>query len=127
MSTKLIQILKTGGPVIVNVSCPKYPQSVVGMIYKYGSDQTKEGQVGQFKTSSPNVPIGSPSAIDSKIFAVLSEVLPYNDDPPSPYEIQITISQDANQLLSVVPEDNGSGTISTDIIMSLYYFSIQAI
>ena len=126
MSTK-IQISKTGGPVIVNVSCPRFPQSIVGIIYKYAADQTKEGQVGQFRTAAPNVMLGNPSDIDQKLFSVLAQVLPFNDDPPSPYEIVITVSQGGKQLSSEVPDDNGSGTISTDIITSLYYFSIQAV
>jgi hypothetical protein len=126
MSTK-IQISKTDSPVIVNVSCPSFPQSIVGIIYRYAADQTKEGQVGQFRTAAPNVTLGNPSDIDGKLFSVLTQVLPFNDDPPSPYEIVVTVSQEGKQLSSEVPVDNGSGTISTDIITSLYYFSIQAI
>lgn len=125
MSAKIIKIKQAGGSVTVNVSCPRFPQSIVGIVYRYGANGSKEGAVGSFDTANPDVILGAPSEITNKSFGVLSQVLPFNDDPPTPYEIVVTVSQDGDTLSSEVPADNGSGKVSTEIINSLYYFSIQ--
>ena len=127
MSIKSINVKKDGGPIIVNVSCPRFPQSIIGIVFKYAADGTMEGKVGQFQTKSPNVTLGNPIEIDKKSFCIITQVLPYSDEIPTPYEIVITLTQGTTKLDSSVPDDNGTGTIADELINSQYNFSINIV
>ena len=124
MST--INISAAGGNVTATVSCPKYPQSVVGVIWRYNADQSFDKQVGSFKTNEPDVDLGPPAEINGKFFLVEGSVLNQNDNPPTPYEVNVTISQDGNQLSGEVPADGGSGNISDKDIPFDYRFNLQS-
>jgi hypothetical protein len=121
-----ITISAMGGNVTATVSCPKFPQSIAGVIWRYNADQSFDQKAGTFKTDAPDIDLGTPATINGKFFLVEGTVLNQNDNPPTPYEVSVTITQDGQQLSSVVPSDGGAGNIGTQDIPFLYKFNLVA-
>ena len=127
MSTKTINISATGGNIVAKINCPKYPQIVAGVIWRYNEDQSFDKQAGVFNSDEPDVDLGSPSDVNGKYFLVEGSVLNQNDDPPTQFEVNVAIAQEDNQLTNEVPKDGGSGKISNKDIPFDYRFNLQSI
>jgi len=125
MNITKIVMSSAGGALTATISCPTTPQSVVGVVFRYNSDQSFDKKMGLFKTDSPDINLGSPIENDGKLFMIQGTVINFNDDPPSPYKVVVDISQNGNVLSTEVPSDGGSGKIGDKDIAFAYNFSLQ--
>jgi len=99
-----------GGAVSVRVSDPTHPQSVAGVIWRYDSGQNPNGSAGKFGSDESEVVLGSAASVDGFFFQAEGAVLAQGDDPPSPYQVVVTVLQDGAELHRDTPE-NGTGTV----------------
>jgi hypothetical protein len=127
MKTSNIQISATGGPISINVSCPSFPQLIVGTVWRYNEDQSPDGKSGIFRTQMPDLPLGSPQTLSHKLFLVEGYVIHQADQIPSPYQIVVSLSQADKLLHQEVPAENGSGQLSDKTIGFLYRFSFKTL
>jgi hypothetical protein len=125
MNTKLISINISANNVIAKIKATRFPQSIAGKIWRYNDDKSKDGVAGIFKTDKNVVDLGAPDSIQDKLFLVAGVVNHQNDDPPTPYEVTVTIEQDGKILASEVPENNGFGNIGSKNIVFTYAFQIK--
>ncbi len=125
MSTSAIKISANGGPVTAKVSCPRFPQTIVGVIWRYNPDETFDFRCGTFQTDSQIVSLGTVTDTDGKLFLIEGAVLNQNDNPPTPYEIVVEIFQDGNLLNTEVPTDGGKGNIGDKDIAFVYHFTLN--
>jgi hypothetical protein len=125
MKTTTIKINAGGGLISVNVSCPGFPFPIVGLIYRYNADGSYDQEAGLFTYNSPDVNLGAPTVILGKYFRVEGAVHAMGDNPPAPYKVVVTVSQDGTPLSSEVPENGGSGNIGGTDIHFRYQFTFQ--
>jgi len=107
-----VTINKSGGNVILTVSCPDYPQSISGTTEEYTVLANLPVNTYSFSTAQPQTTLGMPAAINQHYYAVDGAVLNQNDDPPTQYQVQILITQDGKQLALFKQPANGPGEIS---------------
>lgn len=108
-----ITMSPAGGPVALRVASDKFPQSVAGVVWRYNANKTKDGKAGLFSTDVPSFTLGVPASILDKYFLVEGAVLHQNDNPPTPYMISISVTQDQVVLFAGPPPSGGSGTVGT--------------
>lgn len=112
-----------GGAVSVRVTDPTHPQSVTGVIWRYDAEQKPDGTAGQFGTDQPEVILGSAASVGGFFFQAEGAVLAQGDDPPSPYQVVISVLQDGAVLHRETPP-NGAGTVGDTNQPFVYAFRI---
>lgn len=122
----IIPVSTTGGPVFVTVAVPQFPQSVGGVVWRYKPDQTFDVRAGMFTTTASEVPLGAPSVVNDKFFMVEGAVLHHNDNPATPYQVVVSVTQDGHIVHTEVPSPNGFGTIGNQDVPFLYRFQLKA-
>lgn len=125
METKIINVKTNGGPITVNINADRFPQSVAGNVWRYKADKTKDGKAGIFNSHVHDVQLGGPTDINQKFFLVRVRVIAQNDDPPTPYQVVISVLQNGVVITSEIPE-GGSGRLGKDDIVFDYKFQIVA-
>ncbi|QMW01502.1 hypothetical protein [Spirosoma foliorum] len=120
----IIPISSSGGPVFVTVAIPKFPQSLAGIVWRYDAKDTFDTKAGMFVTTASEVPLGAPSVINTKKFLVEGAVLSHNDDPPTPYQVVVTVTQDGKILHSEIPSIGGFGKLADKNVPFLYRFQL---
>lgn len=125
MSSITVVPITSSDPVSVTVTAPKFPQNIGGVIWRYNSDKTFDVKAGLFTTIASEIPLGAPGLIDEKFYLIEGGVLHNNDEPPSPYQVVVTITQNGNIIHQQVPPDNGFGKIGKNDIPFLYRFQIK--
>ncbi|HET7463867.1 MAG TPA: hypothetical protein VFJ82_21605 [Longimicrobium sp.] len=123
MDIPSIRVRPGGGAVSVRVTDPTHPQSVAGVVWVYDSEQNPKGSAGQFGTDGPEVILGSAASIGGFFFQAEGAVLAQGDDPPSPYQVVITVLQDETALHRETPP-NGTGTVGDANQPFVYAFRI---
>ena len=99
--------------VIARVSAEQFPQVIIGHVWRYLANSTKDGRVGMFSTRRPDVPLGTPASFGDRIFLVTGMVLNMEDNPPTPYQVDLELLQN-NTVLARLQVEGGQGTIGTD-------------
>lgn len=125
MPSPVIQATAGGGTITVRISSPDFPQTVAGKVWRYNADKTKDGAAGIFTSDAPEVPLGVPAQVNGKFFLIQGAVLHQNDDPPTPYQVVVTVKQGENVLHEAVPENNGAGQIGSEDIPFTYRFQME--
>jgi hypothetical protein len=120
-----IKVSSQEGSVTVRVTCPRFPESVAGIIWRYNADQEFDQKAGDFQTQHTDVPLGSPETIAGKLFLVEGAVINQNSNPPSPYQVVVSIIQNGKTLHEEVPTDNGTGKIADKNIAFIYRFGLE--
>lgn len=127
MHVPVIQAISGGGTITVRISSPNFPQTVAGKVWRYNADKTKNGIAGIFTSEAPDVPLGAPALVKGKLFLIQGAVLHYNDNPPTPYQVVVTVQQGETVLHEAVPDDNGAGQIGIENISFTYRFQLEVI
>ena len=122
--TKTITINQTGGPIVIRVASDRFPQSIAGIIWRYDSAKKYEGKSGRFRTQVSEVALGVPENLVNKFFLVEGAVFHQSDSPPTPYQVEVTISQDGKILEQEIPDDKGEGSIGTENVAFVYKFQL---
>lgn len=122
----IIPISTTGDPISVTLAIPKFPESIGGVIWRFNDDKTFDVKAGLFTTTAAEVPLGAPSIILKKIFLVEGAVLHHDANPPTPYQVVVTITQNGRVIHTEVPSLNGSGQIGTANVPFLYRFQFKS-
>ena len=113
------------GPVSVSITVPNFPQVVGGVVWKYNADKTPDGKAGIFTAKASEVPLGAPSVVANKFFLIEGAVLNHGDNPPTPYQVVVSITQNGKILQTEVPSINGSGKIGSEDEPFLYRFQLR--
>lgn len=121
----IVPISSTDGPISVTVTAPKFPQSIGGVVWRYNADKTFDLKAGLFTTTASEIPLGAPSLVDNKFFLIEGGVLHHNDDPPTPYQVVVSVVQNGKILHQQVPPENGSGKIGNKDVPFLYRFQLK--
>jgi hypothetical protein len=124
MNTVKINLKDNTGLVAAEISCPNFPQSVVGIIWRYNQDQSIDQRVGDFTTHLPKVILGNQANIENKIFLIEGAVLQQNDNPPTPYQVVISIFQNGILIYQETPNAGGSGRLSNRNMAFAYLFTL---
>jgi hypothetical protein len=125
MNTVVINLENISGPVVAKVTCPQFPQSIAGIIWRYNADQTPDKRSGNFTTQLPEVPLGTAGTIAEKFFLVEGAVLQQNDTPPTPYQVIVSIIQNGNLIHQEIPESGGTGQLSDKNKAFVYLFNFK--
>ena len=125
LNIKVIKIPLADKAVTVKISADRYPQAITGVVWRYLEDKTPDGKAGRFNFEIPEVPLGSPEFVNKKLFLVQGVVLAQNDNPPTPYQVVVTVLQGDKDLSEEVPEDSGEGFIGSEDIPFIYRFSLE--
>ena len=125
MHIATIQAAAHGGPLSVSIKADKFPQSIAGVVWRYKPDKAPDGKAGSFSTQIPEVPLGGPGAISGKFFLIEGAVLHHNDNPPTPYQVVVSVRQGTTVLHTEVPPDSGSGQISNKNVPFVYRFVVE--
>lgn len=121
--TPTIKIKDNSETVSVTVKADKYPQSIAGILWRYKPDFSADGKAGEFSSQISEIPLGLPGGLFEKFFLVEGGILNFQDNPPTPYQVVVTVRQGLETLLEVVPEHGGAGSIGkTDVP---FYFDFQ--
>jgi hypothetical protein len=123
----IIPINANSDPLSVTVAVPNFPQSVGGVVWRFKEDKTFDVKAGIFTTTAGEVPLGAPSVVSNKIFLVEGAVLHHNDNPPTPYQVVVTITQNGSVIHTEVPPLNGSGKIGNANVPFLYRFQLKSV
>jgi hypothetical protein len=113
------------GPLDVTIASPSHPQVLTGVLWRYKPDQTPDGVAGTFTPASPTAPIGNPTDNDGKFFMIEGAVLHQNDNPPTAYEVVVTVRHNGVAIHVDVPSDGGTGTIGSADVRFAYTFQIK--
>ena len=117
-------VVKPDGPLSVELFAPHFPQTPAGVLWRYDSAQQPEGKAGEFSPGVPSVSLGSPASVAGKYFLLEGVVLNQGDNPPTPYQVQVSILQAGVPVHQEVPPDGGSGQIGTADVPFVYRFKI---
>jgi|GEM_PF-3109153 len=123
----VVNAVASGGPIALRVASPDFPQIVAGRVWRYNADMTPDGSAGTFNSDAPDVPLGAPGPMAGKYFLVQGVVLHQNDDPPTQYQVVVSVMQGENVLHREVPAHNGSGEIGGADIPFTYRFRMEAV
>jgi hypothetical protein len=126
MSRPQVVIAQTGGAVTVRVEdVSASPQSLVAVVSQFAATGERERVVGEIRRTRPAVELGTPAAIAGKTFVVDGFVVPFMDDPPTPYRVEVTVLQDGQERHQEVPPDGGEGTIGKTAVRFGYTFDVR--
>ncbi len=130
MNIKSIKVSEEAESVILKIEAKQFPQSIAGIVWRYKVDQNPDGVAGEFSTQISDIPIGSSNEIKGKYFLIEGAVLHQNDNPPTPYQVLVTIKQkvkgDGENIVSEeIPENGGSGKVGTANVPFFYRFKVE--
>jgi len=125
MSITEVVVAPTLGPVTLRVAEQKHPQSVVAAVWRFNGPTRREGLAGEVTRERPEIPLGAPTSIAGKGFVVDGFVIPFMDDPPSPYQVVVTVLQGGTPLHQAVPADHGAGSIGDEEVRFRYPFTVR--
>ena len=126
MKISTIEISAQGGSTSVRISSPQFPQTLAGVLWRYDASKNPDGKAGEFTPGIPTVPLGGSSAIDGKFYLIEGAVLHQNDNPPTPYQVVVSFTQDGNVIHEEVPEENGTGQLGSEDAVFAYRFEMRA-
>lgn len=121
----IIKIPATDKPLTVRISADEYPQAITGVVWRYLADKTADGKAGSFNFEISDVPLGMLEAVNKKLFLVQGVILAHNDNPPTPYQVVVTVLQESQVLNQEIPEDGGEGFLSDKDMPFMYRFSLE--
>jgi len=124
VTMRAIKMMNIEAPIVLKIAAEKFPQAIVGKIWRYLSDRTPNGDAGRFQTDVDKIELGAPAALDGKLFLVEGVVLHQNDNPPTSYEVMVTVQQGNFILHQEVPQEQGSGRISNQDMTFQYRFTL---
>lgn len=127
MKITTIQARAADGPLTVALAAPQFPQAAAGVLWRYAPDKQPDGQAGQFTPQFAFVPLGPVGGNDGRIFLLEGAVLHQNDNPPTPYQVVVTVSQPGRLLSEEIPPEGGSGQLGTTDAPFVYRFCIQEV
>jgi len=113
------------GALEVSIASPDFPQTLTGVLWRYKPDGSPDGAAGTFEPGSLKAPFGNPTQNNGKFFMIEGTVLHHDDNPPSRYEIVVTVSHNNVPLHKDVPDDHGSGTVGNQNARFSYTFQIK--
>ncbi len=125
MNISIITARAADGPLTVEVTDPQFPQNVAGVVWRYTPAKQPDGQAGQFTPLHPAVPIGTVQGNAGRFFLVEGAVLHQDDDPPTPYQVVVTVRQPGKVLSEEVPSAGGGGQVGDKDQPFVYRFQIQ--
>jgi hypothetical protein len=124
-SIAIVRLPAASGVLSVDISCPQFPQTLAGVLWRYSETKVPEGKAGSFGPRSGSMPIGSPPSNLNKFFLVEGAVLNHNDKTPTPYEVVVSILLDGRAIHAEVPPEGGTGQIGTNDMPFVYRFQLQ--
>jgi hypothetical protein len=113
------------GLVSVRVVERRRSHGLVSVVWRFDGVDRREGLVGEISREIPEVPLGAPGTVDGKGFLVDGFVVPTADQPPAPYQVEVTVLQGGREVHKTVPADHGSGTAGLDEIHFRYPFVLK--
>jgi hypothetical protein len=125
MTTVLIPVPSPVGALDVSIASPDFPQALSGVLWRYKPDQSPDGVAGTFEPGSPKAPFGNPTQNDGKFFQIEGTVLHHDDNPPTPYQVVVTVALNGVPLHADVPDDHGTGTIGNENKRFTYTFQVK--
>lgn len=123
----VIEVPAEAGPLSVELSCPLYPQSVAGVLWRYDANKAPEGKAGAFTPDLSTVPIGSPSSNRDKLYLLEGAVLHHSDPQPTPYQVVVSLLATGKAIHSEVPSQNGTGQIQNEDLPFVYRFQLKEV
>ena len=126
MATSVIPVRASQGTLAVRLSCPRTPQSLAGVLWRYDSSGNPKGKAGEFTPRIPVVPIGNLGSVKGDLYQIEGVVIAQGDDPPTTYQVVVSVLQDGQSIHDEVPSDGGTGTVGKDDQTFVYCFQIQA-
>lgn len=127
MSVVVIPVSQATGTLDVTIASPDYPQALAGILWRYNADETPDGKAGSFTPSSPRAQFGNPMSNDGKYLYIEGVVLHHDDNPPTPYEVVVTVSHNGTPIHADVPTDHGTGTVGSADVAFNYLFQIKVL
>lgn len=127
MSIVTIPVAGKVGTLDVAIACPSHPQVLTGVLWRYNPDESPDGAAGTFTPKSAIAPIGNPSENDGKFFMIEGAVLHQNDNPPTQYEVVVTVRHNGLAIHADVPSDHGSGTVGAADERFSYTFQVKVV
>ena len=124
MEVSKIPIKRGTMEIVVLLTSALSPQNVVGVLWRYGPTLEPQGKVGEFKPKQSAVKIGSLGAIKNCNFMIEGAVVSQNDDPPTAYQVLVTILQDGVPTHKEVPAEGGAGAVGKEDAPFIYRFQI---
>jgi hypothetical protein len=115
------------GTLMVDLASQLTPQTLAGILWRYNSDKSPDGQAGAFTPTANSVPIGALSSVRDKFFLIEGSVLHHNDPTPVPYQVVVSISRDGQSLHAEVPSEGGTGQIKNQNKPFIYRFQITEV
>ncbi len=125
MAISIIRVRAADGPLAVRLSCPRTPQSLAGVLWRYGEDENPKGKAGEFTPRIPVTPIGSLASVKGDFFQIEGVVIAQSDNPPTPYQVVVSILLNGQSVNDEVPEDGGTGSVGKEDQTFAYAFQIR--
>jgi len=123
----VIPVPKMDGPIAVRLSCPRTPQSLAGVLWRYDSNQNPKGKAGEFTPKVPAAPIGNLASVKDDLFQIEGVVIAQGDDPPTPYQAVVSILLNGQSIHDEVPTDGGTGLVGRTDETFVYCFQIRPV
>jgi hypothetical protein len=123
----VVRLPAESGVLSVDLSCPQFPQTLAGILWRYSETKAPEGKAGTFAPRSSSMPIGSPASNLNKFFLVEGAVLHHNDKDLTPYEVIVSVLLDGRAIHAEVPPEGGTGQISRSDMPFVYRFQLQGV
>lgn len=125
MSVTELTISPAAGPVTLHVTERRTRHPLVTVVWRFGADARREGQVGEISREIAELPLGAPGTLDGKGFLVDGFVVPHSDGPAEPYQVVVTLLQGGREIHQAVPSEGGSGTLGPQEIRFRYPFVLR--
>ena len=113
------------GTLTVRVTSPKFPQLVVGKIWRYDHREIEDGEAGVFYPNHTDVDLGSAENANRDFFLVEGAVLHMNEAHETPYQVELSIRQNNKVIYSDIPEYGGKGRIGKEDIPFNHRFIVE--
>jgi len=121
----LIEVPAGAGTLNLEMTSPAFPQTLAGVLWRYGADKKFEAKAGVFTPKFNSVPIGAIAANRGKFYVLEGVVLHHNDPRPVPYQVLVSLIRDSRALHTEVPPEGGSGEIKDADVPFLYRFQLM--
>lgn len=126
MSVAEIVVPTTPGTLSVAVASPGFPHALAGVLWRYKPDRSPDGKAGTFTPQFSSVAIGSLASCAGRFFMIEGAVLEQDDDPPTPYQVVVSISLGDRVIHQEVPGDGGTGSVGNADVPWVYRFHITS-
>ncbi len=125
MSPSVIKVADGSASLRVSIASPHFPQALAGVLWRYEPDKTPDGKAGVFTPSALSAPIGGASTFNHYLFLIEGAVLQQGDDPPTPYQVVVSIAADGKVVHEELPTEGGIGTVGSEDVSWVYRFQIE--